>query len=120
MVDRARERAADPLSAEFVVGDSECPLFRDAEFTAILCTASFHHYPDPARALAEMARVLAVDGRLVLADATADLRLARAVDWFLRRFEIRARLAVRDGKTPPVSEASRGSWRSWAWSGSRR
>jgi non-ribosomal peptide synthetase component F len=34
-----------------------------------------------------MARVLTAEGRLVLADGTADLRVARFVDWFLRRFD---------------------------------
>ena len=72
---------------EFIVGGSERLPFPDAAFTAVLCTASFHHYPDPARALSEMARVLTADGRLVIADGTADLRVARIVDWFMRRFD---------------------------------
>lgn len=50
-------------------------------------TASFHHYPNPRQALAEMARVLEPGGRLVIADGTADLRVARIADWFLRRFD---------------------------------
>jgi ubiquinone/menaquinone biosynthesis C-methylase UbiE len=87
MIERAEELAVEVPEAEFVVGDSERLPFPDGAFTAILCSASFHHYPDPARALAEMARVLAADGRLVLADGTADLRAARVVDWFLRRFD---------------------------------
>jgi len=87
MIARARELAADVPGTEFVVGDSEHLPFPDAAFTAILCTASFHHYPDPVRALSEMARMLTADGRLVIADGTADLRVARIVDWFLRRFD---------------------------------
>ena len=87
MVARAGELAADVPGTEFFVGDSERLPFPDAAFTAVLCTASFHHYPDPAQALAEMARVLTSDGRLVIADGTADLRVARIVDWFLRHFD---------------------------------
>jgi ubiquinone/menaquinone biosynthesis C-methylase UbiE len=85
MIERARERAAG--AAEFVVGDSEALPFADGSFTAVLCTASFHHYPHPGRALAEMARVLTPDGRLVLSDGTADLRAARIADWLMRRFD---------------------------------
>src|SRR4051794_15303307 len=53
MVDRARELAGASPRAEFVVGDSEQLPFASAEFTALLCTSSFHHYPEPRRALAE-------------------------------------------------------------------
>jgi ubiquinone/menaquinone biosynthesis C-methylase UbiE len=87
MIERARELAADTAGAEFVVGDSELLPFGDGSFSAILCTASFHHYADPDGALAEMARVLVAEGRLVLADGTADLRAARVVDWFMRRVD---------------------------------
>jgi ubiquinone/menaquinone biosynthesis C-methylase UbiE len=87
MIARAGELAAGMPSARFVVGDSERLPFSDTAFTAVLCTASFHHYPHPAQALAEMARVLTPNGRLAIADGTADLRVARVADWFLRRFD---------------------------------
>ena len=56
-------------------------------FTALLCTLSFHHYPDPRAAVAEMARVLVPGGRLVIGDACGDTLTARVADVFLRRFE---------------------------------
>jgi ubiquinone/menaquinone biosynthesis C-methylase UbiE len=56
-------------------------------FSAVLCSNSFHHYPDPLRALREMARVLAPSGRIVIGDACADLATARLADFFLRRFQ---------------------------------
>ena len=84
MIARARELAVDTGGAEFVVGDSENLPFESGAFTAVLCTASFHHYPDPTRAMAEMARVLAPSGRLVLADGVADRRAARIADRVLR------------------------------------
>ena len=59
----------------------------DGEFTAVLCTASFHHYPDPHRALAEMARVLEPGGRVVIGDGTSDLLAARLADGILRRVD---------------------------------
>jgi ubiquinone/menaquinone biosynthesis C-methylase UbiE len=84
MIERAKNLAADARAAEFVVGDSEQLPFADEGFTALLCTASLHHYPKPERALAEIARVLAPGGRFVLADGTADRAVARVADRFLR------------------------------------
>lgn len=84
MIVRAKELAAGLPHAEFVVGDSEQLPFPAEAFTALLCTASFHHYPEPELALAEMARVLAPGGRLVIADGTSDLRIARIADRLLR------------------------------------
>jgi SAM-dependent methyltransferase len=53
----------------------------------VLCSNSFHHYPDPSKAAHEMARVLAPGGRMVIGDACADLATARIADRFLRRLE---------------------------------
>ena len=36
-----------PARRRVVVGNSEQLPFADESFTAVLCTASFHHYPDP-------------------------------------------------------------------------
>ncbi|MDP9242739.1 MAG: methyltransferase domain-containing protein, partial [Actinomycetota bacterium] len=74
-------------NVRFEVGDSEHLPFDDAEFTTVLCSNSFHHYPHPVLAVREMARVLAPGGRLVIGDACADLATARIADRFLRRFE---------------------------------
>ena len=43
----------------------------------ILCTNSFHHYPEPQGVLREMRRVLKLGGRLVLVDPNLDHPLAR-------------------------------------------
>lgn len=87
MVGRARELADALPRAEFFVADSERLPFPAGAFTALLCSASFHHYPDPERALAEMARVLAAGGRLAIADGTSDRRASRVADRLLRRFD---------------------------------
>jgi ubiquinone/menaquinone biosynthesis C-methylase UbiE len=87
MIERARKAASGLPRAEFVVGDSERLPFADGSFTALLCTSSFHHYPEPWRALAEMARVLAPRGRVVLGDGTSDRAPARIADRLLRRFD---------------------------------
>jgi ubiquinone/menaquinone biosynthesis C-methylase UbiE len=87
MIRRANGLAAGVANVEFVVGDSEALPFQDGTFTAVLCTASFHHYPNPARAVAEMARILDRDGRLVIADGAGDIFAARIADAILRRID---------------------------------
>jgi ubiquinone/menaquinone biosynthesis C-methylase UbiE len=72
---------------DFEVADAEHLPFDDRAFTAVLCSNSFHHYPDPLQAVREMARVLAAGGRLVIGDACADLATARIADRVLRLVE---------------------------------
>jgi len=87
MIERARQLASGQRDVAFVVGDSEQLPFPDGTFTAVLCSSSFHHYPDPGRALAQMARVLSPNGRLVIAEPNADLRAVRIADRVLRRLD---------------------------------
>src|SRR5205823_7888373 len=87
MIRRAEELAAGIENVEFLVAESSQLPFEDASFTAVLCTTSFHHYPDPAASVGEMARVLAPGGRIAIGDASADRWGARFADWFLRRFD---------------------------------
>src|SRR5262249_6653029 len=87
MIRRASELASEVANVEFVVADSEKLPFPDAAFTAVLCTASFHHYPNPRRALAEMGRVLDLGGRLAIADGVGDRIAARIADAILRRLD---------------------------------
>lgn len=69
MIARARELAAGLDNVEFREGDVTEPLpFADGEFTALLCSTAFHHFPDQHHVLAEMYRVLSSGGRLVIAD----------------------------------------------------
>lgn len=86
MIRRATELATDVENVRFVADSDQLP-FDDGAFTAVLCSNSFHHYPDPLRAVREMGRVLASGGRLVIGDACADLRTARIADVVLRWIE---------------------------------
>lgn len=56
----------------FLVGDSENLPFADAAFDAIVCTNSFHHYPNPQKFMNGAARVLKSGGRLILRDYTSN------------------------------------------------
>lgn len=87
MIARARSRADGIGNVEFVEGDSARLPFADGEFSAVLSTTSFHHYPHPDRALAEMRRVLEPAGRIAIGDLSSDRLLMRGVDTFCRRYE---------------------------------
>jgi ubiquinone/menaquinone biosynthesis C-methylase UbiE len=87
MIARARELAAEVPNVEFLEADSERLPFADGAFTAVLCTTSFHHYPDPGCAAREMARVLASGGRVVIGDGCSDRLAARIFDLVLRTFQ---------------------------------
>jgi ubiquinone/menaquinone biosynthesis C-methylase UbiE len=87
MIRQARELGEGIDTVRFEVADVEELPFGESEFTAVLCSNSFHHYPNPDRAVSEMTRVLAPHGRLVIGDACSDLLAARIADAFLRRLE---------------------------------
>lgn len=87
MIARARSRAAGIGNVEFVEGDSAELPFADGAFSAVLSTTSFHHYPNPDRALAEMHRVLEPSGRIALGDLSSDRLVMRGVDALCRRYE---------------------------------
>jgi ubiquinone/menaquinone biosynthesis C-methylase UbiE len=87
MIREAVDLARGLDNAAFAIADSERLPFPDSAFTAVLCTLSFHHYPNPRAAVREMARVLEPGGRVVIGDACGDLVTARVADVFLRRFE---------------------------------
>jgi ubiquinone/menaquinone biosynthesis C-methylase UbiE len=55
-----------------VQGDSERLPFADDSFDLVTCSHSFHHYPDQARVVAEMHRILRPGGRLMIIDGDRD------------------------------------------------
>src|SRR5262249_32939947 len=71
MVRVATERLG--MRAEIKLGDAESLPWEDASFDYVFCVDSFHHYPNPKRALSEFYRVLKPNGQVVLADPTAPL-----------------------------------------------
>ena len=87
MIRQAVGLADGTPNLRFEVADAERLPFDDGSFTAVLCSNSLHHHPDPSRSLGEMVRVLGAGGRLAIGDACSDLRAARIADRFLRRFE---------------------------------
>ncbi len=73
LVAQARTAAAHrgAANAAFIVGEVERTGFRDGAFDAAVCRFAFHHFTDPARVFAEMARVVGPRGWMVVVDVTA-------------------------------------------------
>jgi ubiquinone/menaquinone biosynthesis C-methylase UbiE len=70
-----------PDGVRAVVGNAEAMPFEDAAFDLVTCVNSLHHVADLARTLAEMARVLAPGGSIVVQDYLADPDPQRAERW---------------------------------------
>jgi ubiquinone/menaquinone biosynthesis C-methylase UbiE len=73
MIEKARAEAARAgiTNIEFVCGDIYALPFADGVASIVACGYAFHHIQEPARALAEMARVLRPGGRAAIADFIA-------------------------------------------------
>lgn len=63
MVKRARERLEGAPNVSVSVEDGQALSFPDESFDAVLCNLGLMFFPDPARGLAEMRRVLRPSGR---------------------------------------------------------
>ena len=75
--DASLEMLGAAPSGRVACARAEALPFRGGAFQAVLCTNSFHHYPEPLDTLREIRRVLAPGGRAVLVDPNLDHPLAR-------------------------------------------
>jgi ubiquinone/menaquinone biosynthesis C-methylase UbiE len=72
----------------FIQASSAALPYGDERFDHVMCTNSFHHYPDPLGALTEMRRVLRPGGQLVIFENAPDLSFyAKVWDRVLRLVE---------------------------------
>jgi len=77
MIEKATKNFQGKENFHFIQANAgDIPLETDF-FDIIICTNSFHHYPNPEKALREMARLLKNGGRLYILDMSAD-------NWFVR------------------------------------
>ena len=83
MIEQAKKKNIP--NADFVVGDCENFPFEDNAFDAIICSNSFHHYPNPQAFFDSAKRCLRPGGRLVLRDVTSDNKLLL---WFMDKIEL--------------------------------
>jgi ubiquinone/menaquinone biosynthesis C-methylase UbiE len=80
MLDQARRSAAQKGldNTAWDQGDVTALPYPDGSFTIVVTRFSFHHFLDPAAALAEMTRVCAPGGRIVVADSCPSEDTAKA------------------------------------------
>jgi ubiquinone/menaquinone biosynthesis C-methylase UbiE/catechol 2,3-dioxygenase-like lactoylglutathione lyase family enzyme len=73
MLDAARAflTSQEVRNALYVIADAEALPFLEASFDLVTVRIAPHHYPDPQRAMREMARVLVPGGRLLMVDNIA-------------------------------------------------
>jgi ubiquinone/menaquinone biosynthesis C-methylase UbiE len=115
MLDRARERAAERglCNVEWVSGDVDALPWDDGAFDVVVSRFALHHLEQPAAAVAEMARVCAPGGRVVVCDLAPDPGTARAFNELerlrdpshvraLTEDELRALLAGAAALEPPT------------------
>lgn len=72
-------------NVELVVGDCENLPFAENSFDAVICSESFHHYPNPQDFFNSVYRVLRPNGRFILRDMTMN---SAAVRWFCNHIEM--------------------------------
>ena len=68
----------------WVVGDCENLPFEENSFDAIICSNSFHHYPNPQAFFNSVKKVLRPGGRLILQDYTA----SKPMLWLMNHTEM--------------------------------
>ena len=107
--------------ADLRVSDSEKLPFPDEAFDLVMCTFSFHHYPNPGAVLLEMRRVLAPGGRLILADPTGPMPLRQLAmfvslitkDGTVRIYSKKEMLALAKTATLEVVKWGKLNWHSY-------
>ncbi len=90
MVAEARRRVPPELATRVDIQQASSASIPhpDGAFTHLMCTNSFHHYPEPVEVLREMQRVLVPGGQIVIFENAPDLSLyTRMWDLALRLFE---------------------------------
>ncbi|XVU28309.1 class I SAM-dependent methyltransferase [Actinoplanes sp. CA-054009] len=104
----ARERAAAlGRAVELRTGDAERLPFGDGGFDTVVCALSLCAIPRPATAIAEMRRVLAPGGRLLLLDHIgSSWPPIRAAQWLLEQVTIRAAGEHFTRRSLPLVEAA--------------
>jgi len=70
--------------AELRVGDSERLPWVESSFNVVVNTDSFHHYPNPEKALTEMKKVLKSNGHLIIADSWKPTPIRQIMNSFMR------------------------------------
>lgn len=81
MLKQAEEKGL--YKVNLLLGDAENLPFENEKFDLLVCTDSFHHYPNPQKAINEFYRVLENDGYLLLADFWKPFPIRQVMNLFL-------------------------------------
>lgn len=79
-IGRAEAQKAGLTNLSFIQGNAETLPFADSTFDIVLSRLAIHHFPNPQRCVAEMARVLKPGGKLVLIDMEATEESLRSTE----------------------------------------
>lgn len=82
MILQAAERLGTDVGLS--AGDAENMPYEDNSFDLVCCVESFHHYPNPAKALSEINRVLRKGGVLLICDTWARSPIRQIMNIFIR------------------------------------
>lgn len=87
MIEKAKSNFSARDNLIFTQANVESIPLDSSFFDVIICTNSFHHYPDPAKALQEMYRLLKSGGKVYVLDPTADTWLIKFIDKIIKMVE---------------------------------
>ncbi|MBE9060281.1 class I SAM-dependent methyltransferase [cf. Phormidesmis sp. LEGE 11477] len=87
MLAEARQKLKGFPNVTFKRGTASQLPFPDRSFDIVVSASSFHYFPEPKKALAEVNRVLKPNGQVIILDWCKDFLLCRLCDWFLKRFD---------------------------------
>lgn len=82
MIHVANEKIKE--KGQLILGDAENLPFEDNSFDVVYCNDSFHYYPHPIKALAEMNRVLKIGGTLIIGDCFQKGLLRYIINIFMK------------------------------------
>jgi ubiquinone/menaquinone biosynthesis C-methylase UbiE len=87
MLDVARRDRSWRRTPLLAAADAAALPFSDSCFEHVVSTSALHHWPEPTRALAEIARVTVPGGKVVLTDWSRDVKLFRPMGLLLRMLD---------------------------------
>ena len=82
MIVQAKQRLGS--NALLSIGDAENLPYENNSFDLVCCVESFHHYPNPAKALLEIKRVLKDNGTFLLCDTWTKSPARQVMNLFIR------------------------------------
>lgn len=87
MLNKARKKTNGYKNVSFIkLSTDELP-FENESFDFVICTNSFHHYPNPQKTILEINRILKTNGLVYILDVTNDNFLSNLLDYYFRKTE---------------------------------